>query len=224
MTFSNRHDAGRQLGEALASLAPNDPVVLGLWRGGVPIAAEVARALQAPLDICIVRKLSARGDIAIGAVAEGGAVYLDEREVDALGLSPTDIDFLVARELVEIGRDAELLRDHPPVALRGRDAVLVDDGVVTANTMRAAIRALTSRGVRSITVAVPVGALESVLALRREVDRVVCLVSEPMLTSVGSRYRDFSSVSQAEVVALLEGSRRDRTSLGWSSSATTLSW
>jgi predicted phosphoribosyltransferase len=211
MTFANRLDAGRQLGASLIACPLADPIVVGISRGGVPVAAEVAHALQAPLEICVVRKLFSPGSpsFAIGAVAEHGAVYVDEAEVAKLGLSPADVKRAIALESSEVARLGELLRDDPPLSLIRRDVILVDDGVTNIDTLLAAVRSVRAQKAASVTLAVPLGNSALVERLGPEFDRVVCLVAEDMLVALGSRYRDFWPVSENEVAAVLAGARRE---------------
>jgi predicted phosphoribosyltransferase len=210
MTFANRLDAGRQLGAALLGHPLVDPVVVGISRGGVPVAAEVAHVLHAPLEICVVRKLFSPGSpsFAIGAIAEPDAVYLDEAEIGKLALSPADVKRAIALETLEVVRLGELLRDQPPLPLSWRDAIVVDDGVTTIGTLCAAARAIRGQKPASITLAVPLADRELLERLRPHFDHVVCLFPEDMLVAVGSRYRDFWPVSENEVVALLGAARR----------------
>jgi putative phosphoribosyl transferase len=209
MGFIDRHDAGRQLAGALLGHPPADPVVIGIGRGGVPVAAEIAHALDAPLDLCIVRKVMSSGSpaFAIGAVAEGGGVCLDPHAIAELAMSAVAVTRAVELERAEIDRVAEQMRDGPPMALRGRDAVLVDDGLAEPARLRAAILSVRSQQPRTITLAIPVGNLVMIEQLRRELDRVVCLVTEPMVGAGDARYRDFAPVSEIEVVALISAAR-----------------
>lgn len=211
MSFLNRFDAGRQLGAALLAQPPPDPVVLGVLRGGVPVAAEVAHVLHAPLELCVVRKLFSPGcpSFSIGAVAEHGAVYLASDEIAKLQLSPSDIQRAIRLEMTEVSRLGELLREGGPISLRGRDAIVVDDAVTAVDTLRAAARALRDEAPRSLVLAVPVGDRALVRELHADFDRVVCLLAEPMLRAVGERYRDFPPVSEAEVAGLLAEAWRD---------------
>lgn len=211
MTFANRLDAGRQLGAALLAHPPADPVVVGISRGGVPVAAEIAHMLRAPLEICIVRKLFSPGSpsFSIGAIAEPDAVYLDGPEIAKLALSPAAVKQAIALETQEIARLGEILREGPPRALSWRDAIIVDDGINRVDALRATVRAVRSQQPSSVTLAVPVADRELLEQLRPDFDRVVCLLAEDMLVAVGSRYRDFWPVSENEVAALLATSRRD---------------
>lgn len=209
--FFNRYDAGRQLGIALVANRPADPVVIGLARGGVPVAAEVARILDAPLDICIVRKVTV-GDLAIGAVAEGG-IHLDGALIARHGITPRQVEAAVGRELAEIERSAELLRAGPARSLVGRDAILVDDGVTTGNTLRAAARALRRRTPRTLALAVPVASTGVLERLAGDFDHITCLEAEPFASAIGARYQQFLPVSEAEVVAVLVAIARERAEL-----------
>jgi len=210
MTFANRLDAGRQLGAALLAHPLTDPIIIGISRGGVPVAAEIAHVLHAPLEICVVRKLFSPGSpsFAIGAVAEPDAVYLDEAEIEKLGLSAGDVKRAIGIETQELGRLGELLRDGPPLTASGRDAILVDDGVTRIDTLRAAVRAVRGQRPASVTLAVPLADRELLEQLRPHFDRVACLLEEGMLVAVGSRYRDFWPVSESEVAALLAAAGR----------------
>jgi putative phosphoribosyl transferase len=210
MTFANRLDAGRQLGEALLSEPVADPVVVGVSRGGVPVAAEVAQMLHAPLEICVVRKLFSPGSpsFAIGAIAERGAVCLDDAAIEKLQLSPNDVEQAIALEALEVERLSELLRDGPPLELRDRDVILVDDAVMSIATLRAAARSSRAQRPHSLVLAVPIADIKLLEQLRPELDRIVCLLAEPMLGTVAARYRELWPVSENEVVALLAEARR----------------
>jgi putative phosphoribosyl transferase len=204
--FLDRHDAGRQLAAELAAFAPAHPVIVALPRGGVPIAFEVARALRAPLDILAVRKLGAPGnpELAVGAVAEDGTGVLDQRSAGRLGMTQATLDDTLERESRELRRRVERYRDgRPAVAVSGRSAIVVDDGLATGLTDLAAVRALRKRGAREVVVAVPIGSREAVAMLAREADRVVCLEIPPRLFGVGMWYRNFAPVSDEQVEALL---------------------
>jgi putative phosphoribosyl transferase len=221
--FSDRTEAGRRLAAAVAEhLARHpgldDPVVLALPRGGVPVAIEVARRLSAPLDLVMVRKIGVpfQPELAAGAVVDGDApetVY----NADVLRmarLTQEDLDEIRDRELAEIGRRrAVYLADRAPVPIEGRDAILVDDGVATGATTRAALRAVTRRGPRSVTLAVPVAAADTLAALKREADHAICLETPRDFRAIGLHYDDFGQVPDAEVVRLLaeaEGFARSR--------------
>ncbi len=212
MTFLHRSDAGRQLADSLRGSARIHPIVVGITRGGVPVAAEIARRLGAPLEICVVRKLIAPGPppVTIGAVAEGDVRCIDENAICKLGVSADDVYEIAARETVQVERLGRLFRDRPPLDVRGRDVILVDDGLLTGATMRAAAWSLRAREPRRLTLAVPVANSEAFDSVRPDVDDAVCLEVDRMLVAIGARYGDFWPVSEAEVVGLLAGSRREQ--------------
>jgi putative phosphoribosyl transferase len=204
--FRDRHDAGRRLAALLAPLRGERPVVVGIPRGGVPVAAEVARALGAPLDVAVVRKIGApqNPEFAVGALAEGGVHVLSDRTVHALGLSDGQLRALVARTEGEL---AERLRRYrgarEPAPLGGRTAILVDDGLATGRSALAAVQSLRSRGAARVVLAVPVAAPESAEELRRHADAVVCVEEPAELWAVGWWYEDFRPTTDEEVAALL---------------------
>ena len=206
--FSDRRDAGRQLAALLVPLAAERPVVIGLPRGGVPVAAEVATALGAVLEVLAVRKIGAPGnpEYGIGAIAEGGTRVFDRGAVEALGIDGDTLEGIVAREEAELRRRVETYRGKRPVAsLRGRTAIVVDDGVATGVTDTAALRAARRGEPRRLVLAVPVCAPDSAALLRAEADELVCLIEPPQLFGVGQWYADFAQVSDAEVLAALRG-------------------
>jgi putative phosphoribosyl transferase len=213
MPFLDRHDAGRQLAALLQPFPEEQPVIVALPRGGVPVGFEVARALGAPLEILAVRKLGAPGnpELGVGAVAEDGTGVLDQRSADMVGMTQTLLDETLARESAELRRRVERYRDgRPSIPVEGRTVIVVDDGLATGLTDLAAVRALRKRGARHIVVAVPVGSGESVSMLAKEADRVVCLTTPERLLAVGMWYRDFAPVSDEQVIALLAEAARDR--------------
>ncbi|HEX2064617.1 MAG TPA: phosphoribosyltransferase family protein [Acidimicrobiales bacterium] len=183
-------------------------VVLGLPRGGVPVAAEVARALDAPLDVFVVRKLGVPGreELAMGAVATGGVRVLNDVVVDRLRIDDDTIAAVTAREEQELARREEAYRgDRAPLDLDGAAAVLVDDGLATGSTMRAAVAAVRGKGAASVTVAVPCGAEATVEVLRGEADDVICAASPEPFIAVGQCYADFSQTTDDEVRRLVAG-------------------
>jgi predicted phosphoribosyltransferase len=208
--FANRLDAGRQLAVVLGAHAFASPVVIGVYRGGVPVAAEIATLLHAPLDICITRKLFSPGlpSFAIGAIAEYGSTFLDEDEIAKLQLSRMEVNQAIALEETEVMRLAELLRDAPPHTLAGRDVILVDDAVTAVPVLRAATASISQRRPASLTLAVPLASSAVLQRIRGDFTRVVCLLEEPSLVSAGSRYVDFGPVFDSEVAAALASSRR----------------
>ena len=208
--FADRGDAGRRLGAAMKPLRHRNPMVLALPRGGVPVGLEVARALDAPLDVIVVRKLGAPGheELAVGAIAPG-AVYVDWPIVRQLGVSQSYLDQVTAAEERELERREQAYRrGRAALPVEGRTVILVDDGLATGATLRAAIAALRLRGPARIVVAVPVGAPESVARLRAIADEVICPEQPPDFRAVSLAYRDFSATTDAEVVECLEAASR----------------
>lgn len=206
--FADRSEAGRLLGARLSDLRGEDVVVLGLPRGGVPVAAEVAHALDAPLDVFVVRKLGAPGrpELAMGAIATGGVQVRNEGVVQQLGISAEAIDEVAADELRELRRrEREYRGDRPPPEMSGRVVLLVDDGLATGSTMLAAVQAVRQLGPRRLVVAVPVGARQSCDAVAEVADEVVCLRAPQDFMAVGFHYEDFSQTSDDEVREALEG-------------------
>jgi putative phosphoribosyl transferase len=210
--FLDRRDAGWQLAGELAGYA-GDPglFVLGLPRGGVPVAYEVARALRAPLDVLVVRKLGVPGhrELAMGAIASGGLRVLNLDVIEALGISPATVESVAENELREIERQRRAYRGEVPFPeLPGRTIIVVDDGLATGSTMRAAVGVLRQSNPARVIVAVPVGAAESARSLREEADGVVCLRTPHDFHAVSTWYEDFSQTSDEEVRNLLESSLR----------------
>jgi len=200
--FRDRAEAGRLLAERLGGLGGGDVVVLGLPRGGVPVAREVARALGAPLDVFLVRKLGLPGqpELAMGAIASGGTRVLNEELVDELRLPPEVVDAVAERERAELERRERAYRgDRPPLPLAGRTVLLVDDGLATGSSMRAAIAAVRARRPRRVVVAVPVAPRHTLDELRPLVDELVCLAAPEPFHAVGLWYADFAEVSDEEV-------------------------
>jgi predicted phosphoribosyltransferase len=204
--FQDRRHAGRELAAQLPGLAHERPIVLALPRGGVPVAVEVAGALDAPLDVLTVRKLGApqNPELAVGALAEGGTAVLDAVSARRMGMTQAQFDRIVERETRELHRRTERFRDGwEPLDVRGRTVILVDDGLATGLSDLAAVRALRRRGAARIVVAVPVGSREAIAMLGEECDEVVCHTIPPELLGVGYWYEDFHPVSDEEVLALL---------------------
>ena len=207
LRFEDRRDAGRRLADQLGHYAGReDVVVLGLPRGGVPVAFEVARALDARLDVFLVRKLGVPGheELAMGAIASGGVRVLNADVISGAGLSEAQIEAVSLRELEQLERQERAYRgDRAPIDVTSRTAILVDDGLATGATMRAAVAALRDRGAGAIVVAVPTAPSETCAALRREVDEVVCAHTPNPFMAVGLWYRDFAPVGDQEVADLL---------------------
>jgi putative phosphoribosyl transferase len=214
--FPNRAEAGRLLAEKLAQYAGRDDViVLGLPRGGVPVAYEVARALGVPLDVFIVRKLGVPGfeELAAGAIASGGVRVLNDDVVRGLPNASEIIEAITAREAAELERRESSYRNgRPPPELRGRVVILIDDGLATGATMRAAVAALRQRGAAKIVVAVPVGAPDTCRELEAVADETVCVVAPEFFRAVGQYYEDFAQTSDEEVRDLLARAAQERQS------------
>jgi putative phosphoribosyl transferase len=205
--FADRRDAGRLLAAALMQYAGTEPVVLGLPRGGVPVAEEVARRLGGTLDVWIARKLGVPGheELGMGAVAEGPAVVIDHHIVDPLCISREQILAVAHREIAELQRRVHRFRpDGAMPRLAGKTVILVDDGIATGGTVRAAIRGVKKAGPARVVLAVPVAPPETVAALRSEVDDLVCLHQPSELVAIGLWYDDFHQVPDEEVERILE--------------------
>jgi len=214
LPFRDRRAAGRLLGARLrrrfagpdGSLALDRPLVLALPRGGVPVAREVAESLGAPLDVLVTRKIGYphHPELGVGAITEGGDPVYDDALLERLGLSRGALAPVVVRERAELARRAEVYRSgRPPPEVAGHCAILVDDGLATGVTARAALRALRAAGAARTVLAVPVGAAASATALLGEADDVICLVSPPSFRAVGEWYASFAQLTDADVLALL---------------------
>jgi putative phosphoribosyl transferase len=210
--FQDRIEAGKALAAAVAARKPERPVVLALPRGGVPVAAEVARVLDAPLGLLIVRKIGAPGheELAVGAVGDGDppVTVFNPEILAALGLTEADFDQKVAGKVAEIGARRRLyLDDRPQPSVEGATAIVVDDGIATGATVRAALDVLKRQGAARIVLAVPVAPADTVAELRRLVDEVVCLETPEPFVAVGAHYARFGQTSDDEVVALLKAAQ-----------------
>lgn len=205
--FADRADAGRQLASGLAEYARQEStVVLALPRGGVPVGVEVAASLDAPLDVYVVRKLGVPGreELAMGALAGDGTCVVDDELVESLGVTPEELDAAVARESTEIARRERAYRDaRPAPELKGKTVIVVDDGLATGATMRAAAIALRRHNPAKLVVAVPVAAPRTCASLAQEVDRVVCAFTPEPFHAVGLYYENFDQVGDDEVRRLL---------------------
>ena len=204
--FRDRREAGRFLARKLGHLAGRDVVVLALPRGGVPVAYEIAKALEAPLDVFTVRKLGVPiyEELAMGAIASGGIRVLNEDVIRELGITQPMIDAVMAEEERELQRrEAEYRRERDPLEVAGRLAILVDDGLATGASMRAAVSALRQKGAAPIVIAVPVGAAGMCAQLRNEADAIVCGKRPEELGAVGRWYEDFQQTTDQEVCELL---------------------
>jgi predicted phosphoribosyltransferase len=210
--FANREEAGRLLAEKLEKYAGRtDVVVLGLPRGGVPVAYEVAQRLGVSLDVFVVRKLGVPGfeELAVGAIASGGVRVLNEDIMRSLPNADQLIESVTEKETVELERREQTYRDgRPAPELRDRVVILVDDGLATGATMRAAVTALRQRGVAKIVVAAPVGAPDTCRELEQEADETICATAPEFFQAVGQYYEDFSQTSDEEVRELLARAAR----------------
>ncbi len=207
MLFQDRREAGKKLGIALGKFAGTDAVVLALPRGGVPVGFEVAQALHTPLDVFVVRKLGVPGqeELAMGAIASGGVRVLNRTIIEGLAIPPEQIDAVAAREEHELERRESAYRGaRGSLDVQGRVAILVDDGVATGSSMRAAVTALRQKGPREIVVAVPVASRYICDELQEEADQTVCLYTPLDFFAVGQWYQEFSQTSDDEVRSLLE--------------------
>jgi len=206
--FRDRAEAGERLAAQLAHLKDRTPVVLALPRGGVAIGFEVARLLDAPLDIVLVRKIGVpwQPELALGAVSDGGTpeIFIDERMEKALAVPQDYVRDETARQLAELERRRQIYcAGRPPVAVQGRTAIVIDDGIATGATMRVALRAVRRRGPSHLVLAAPVAAAETLAALKGEADEIVCVEAPEGLGAIGFYYEDFHQMSDAEVTELL---------------------
>lgn len=208
--FRDREDAGRQLASLLMDVAKERPLVLALPRGGVPVAFEVARALNAQLDVWVVKKLGVpwQPEFGYGAVAEGGHTYVNRDVVERVGLTPRELEEAIEQKRQEVAARVQQYRGGAPrPGLGRRTVVLVDDGIATGGTMAASVEALRAEGATRLILAAPVGSPQTLDALRPGVDRIVCPLVPDDLQAIGLWYDDFAQVPDAEVARLLEEAR-----------------
>lgn len=211
--FENRAAAGRGLAERLAQKAFDDPVILALPRGGVPVAIELVRALKVPMDLVLVRKIGAPGqpELALGAVVNGDEprFVTNASVARAFGLTAADVETRALPELEEIKRRRiAYLGDRPQVPIAGRTAIVVDDGIATGATMRASLKAVRRRDPARVVLAVPVAPQEVLDSLNDAVDEIICLLTPASFRAVGAHYREFSQTTDAEVIELLDEAQR----------------
>jgi len=210
--YANRRTAGRELARAVASLAIDDPIVLALPRGGVPLGFEVAKQLEAPLDILLVRKIGAPGheEFGIGALVDGASpqVVIDEKMAQLTGADQGYIETEIRRQLAEVERRRAAYGSGLIQSPRGRSVIVVDDGIATGGTVKAALMALRKAGAARIILAVPVAPRSSVTELRQYCDDIVCLATPEPFYAVGAHYEDFSQTDDAEVIDLLARARQ----------------
>ena len=212
MLFRDRREAGKKLAAVLGKFAGTGATVLALPRGGVPVGFEVAQALHTPLDVFVVRKLGVPGqeELAMGAIASGGVRVLNRTIIEGLAIPPEQIDAVAAREERELERREHAYRgDRGPLDVQGRTAILVDDGVATGSSMRAAVAALRQKGPREIVVAVPVASRYICDELQEEADQTVCLYTPLDFFAVGQWYKEFTQIGDEEVRTLLERAARN---------------
>jgi putative phosphoribosyl transferase len=210
--FRNREEAGRRLAAELGAYAAVHPIVLALPRGGVPVGYEIARALSAPLDVWVVRKIGVpwHPELGIGAVAEGGYVHLTPDILRQVGLSDAELAEATETKRREVEERVRRFRgDRPRPPLHARTVILVDDGIATGGTVRAAIRSIRAEEPKTIVLAVPVAAPDTIEALKAEADHVLCLLTPSDLYAIGLWYEDFTQVPDEEVVRILDLARHE---------------
>jgi predicted phosphoribosyltransferase len=209
MTFQDRSDAGRRLAKALSEYKGRNAVVLALPRGGVPVAAEVAATLGAPLDLILVRKIGvpAQPELAMGAVVDGSApiVVRNDEVIELSGTTAEEFDAECATELAEIERRRQLyIGDRARAEIAGQVVIVIDDGIATGATTRAALQAIRNRKPKELVLAVPVAPPDTVTQLRQEVDALICLETPELFGAIGYFYRNFGQVSDQDVIAILK--------------------
>lgn len=212
MGFIDRIEAGRQLAERLSAFASDDVVVLGLPRGGVPVAAEVAKRLRAPLDVILVRKLGVptHPELAMGAIGESGVCIVNDEVIEMARVTPSELLAVEAEERIKLDRRAELLRNHrSPVELKGKIALIIDDGLATGSTAIAACEVARASGAKHVVMAVPVAPVDAAARLKRHADEFVCVETPSRFNAVGAHYLNFAAVPDDQVVQILDDFRSD---------------
>jgi predicted phosphoribosyltransferase len=209
MTFRDRSDAGRRLAKALSEYKGRNAVILALPRGGVPVAAEVAAALEAPLDLILVRKIGvpAQPELAMGAVVDGTApiIVRNDEVIELSGTTADEFNAECKRQLAEIERRRQLyIGERARAEIAGQVVIVIDDGIATGATTRAALQAIRNRKPKELVLAVPVAPPDTIAELRRDVDTLICLETPEVFGAIGYFYRDFGQVSDQEVVAILK--------------------
>ncbi len=211
MIFENRVDAGKRLASALKNFPSKNGIVLAIPRGGVVVGYEIAKALGLPLDVIIPRKIGApyNPELAIGAMAEDGTIIIDENVASYVGASDDYIREESERQKQEIHRRLKLYRQEASYPnLQGLDVIIVDDGIATGSTMKAALASVKKRGAKNMTVAVPVAPPSTIKELEKQADRVVCLYTPEYFGAIGEFYRDFAQTTDEEVISLLKESKK----------------
>lgn len=209
--FSDRVEAGKRLASALTDFAGKNGIVLAIPRGGVVVGYEIAKALSLPLDVIIPRKIGApdNPELAIGAMTEDGTIILDDNLITYIGVPRDYIKAESERQKHEIERRLKLYRQNEPYpSLKGLDVVIVDDGIATGSTMKAALASVKNRGARTVAVAVPVGPPSTIKELKKQADRVVCLYAPEYFQAIGQFYTDFNQTTDEEVIQLLKQSKQ----------------
>ena len=205
--FSDRVDAGKRLASALTDFKGKNALVLAIPRGGVVVAYEIAKALNLPLDVIIPRKIGApdNSELAIGAMTKDGTIIVDKGLVAYLGVTESYIEEESDRQKHEIERRLKIYRPSEPYPnLKGKDVIIVDDGIATGSTMKAALASVKNRGAKTVTVAIPVGPPDTIRELEKQADRVLCLYTPEYFAAIGQFYRDFEQTSDKEVTELLK--------------------
>lgn len=209
--FSDRVEAGKRLASAMRDFAGKNGIVLAIPRGGVVVGYEIAKALNLPLDVIIPRKIGAPAnpELAIGAMTEDGTIILDDNLITYLGVQRDYIKAESERQKHEIERRLKLYRQNEPYpSLKGLDVVIVDDGIATGSTMKAALASVKNRGASTVTVAVPVGPPSTIKELKKQADRVVCLYTPEYFQAIGQFYTDFNQTTDEEVIQLLKRNKQ----------------